>query len=260
MHKTFEGSEAKLNYDLKFGKPAIACGDGGWEYIAPGETDPNDLSKRNLRDVEEREAFKDTGAWVYKSRYLWLKDRTTKEAPNLCRKEAANVAVVAQQADILTLCLREGDEHQTVIDRSIVKKGARMNDLTEPDVGMCMSVTMVHEFAHLFGAWGDPTREDWPKATKEHPNEDRAGKLPSFPFHLCLCVYKSPSPKANSEHWLVIDQQAVDKDGNLLYGKRKVYSDGEVGYENTVDALGDNGVANPKQSVCKSSVRGIVSP
>lgn len=259
MHKTFEGSEAKLNYNLKFGKPAIACGDGGWEYIAPGETDPNDLLKRNLRDVEEREAFKDTGAWVYKSRYLWLKDRTTKEAPNLCRKEAPNVAVVAQQADILTLCLREEDEHQTVIDRSIVKKGARMDDLTEADVGMCMSVTMVHEFAHLFGAWGDPTREDWPKATKEHPNEDRAGKFPSFPFHLCLCVYKSPSSKANSEHWLVIDQLAVNAEGNPVYGKREVDDILGVWYKDTSEPRTD-GVENPRKSTCKSSVRGSIGP
>lgn len=183
MDETLKGSEAKLNYDLQFGKPGLACGDKGWKYVAPGDIDPNDLQKRNLRDVEGREVFKDTGAWVYKSRYLWIRDRSTTQLPNLCRTEPATLAVVVHQADMVTICLRDGDEPQPTIDRSEVKKGAWMDDVTDPGYTMGMSVTMLHEFAHLFGGWGNPMDDDWPNLDKA-----RAGKIPSSLVLLDVCV------------------------------------------------------------------------
>lgn len=181
MEETLKGSKAELHYDVQFGKPAIACGDKGWKYIAPGDIDPNDPKKRKLQDIKERAYFKETGAWVWDSRYLWIKGRSTEQLPNLCIQKPETLAVVAQQADILTLCLNKKNQPEPVMDRSIVKKGVSMDDIADPGFTMCISFTMLHELVHLFGAWGNPMAEGWPNPAKE-----RAGEFSSFLFYWCL--------------------------------------------------------------------------
>ncbi|KAI9167985.1 hypothetical protein HJFPF1_04128 [Paramyrothecium foliicola] len=183
MDRTLRGSEHHLQYQLVFEKPAIACGDRGWKYVAPEDVDPNDPDGRRLRDVPGRDKFKDTGAWVWHSRYLWIKDRTTKDSVNLCRGKVQ--AVVAHSADVLTVCFRapepDADPLVVVIDRSLIKKGVWMEDLM--DFGGCLSTTLVHELSHLFAAWGDPTETNW----------------------------------LESSNRIVIDQQAVNANGELVY-------------------------------------------
>lgn len=181
MDKTFKGSKAELHYDVQYGKPAIACGDMGWKYIAPGDTDPNDPKRRKLKDIKERAAFKETGAWVWDFRYLWIKDRSTEKVPNLCKVEPETLAMTAQQADLLTICLNNDNEPEPVMDRSLLKKGVSMDDIADPGFTMCISITMLHELAHLFGAWGNPMADGWPNLAKE-----RAGKFSSFLFLWCL--------------------------------------------------------------------------
>lgn len=181
MDETFKGSKAVLHYDVQFGKPAIACGDKGWKYIAPGDIDPNDPQKRKLQDIKERAAFKKTGAWVWNSRYLWIQGRSGEKLPNLCRKKPPSMAVVAQQADILTLCLDKANEPESVIDRDLVKKGARLDDLADPGYTIGLSATMFHELVHLFGAWGNPMVDGWPDLAK-----DRAGRFSSLLFPWCV--------------------------------------------------------------------------
>lgn len=173
MSKTLkEGSEPELHYKVQFERAAIACSDEGWRYVAPGDIDPNDLEARSLRDVPGREKFKDTGAWVWKSRYLWIKDRTTTEKVNLCRPGVQ--AVVAHAADLLTLCLRAEDEFgeplRVTIDRELVTKRRSLDEIM--DYGGLVSTTLLHELSHLFGAWGDPTVDDWLEGATEH----RVGK------------------------------------------------------------------------------------
>ncbi|KAI0115616.1 hypothetical protein GGR51DRAFT_556054 [Nemania sp. FL0031] len=143
-------------------KPAIACGTKGWRYIAPDQPDPEDPEKKPLRDTKDPKKaslFKETGAWYWKHRYLWIpkgrdgKGSTEKEL-NLCTG-ARGVTLV--QDDLITICDSALGE-QATLDWLSIPKGTHLDDIT----GNILSYNLLHEFAHFFGARGNPSLPGWP--------------------------------------------------------------------------------------------------
>lgn len=164
MDETLNGNEMKVHYEMPFQRATITCGDEGWRYLGPDDTDPGDPDRRELKVTKPR--FRDTGAWYWESRYLWIRDRTSRNGVNLCRGAAEAVTVHA--ADMIVLCKGLLDEGKPVINRAAVKEGAALDGIKA-----VMSFTLVHEFAHFFGAWGDPTEDDWLDSTRDRKVKDQ---------------------------------------------------------------------------------------
>ncbi|KAI0154546.1 hypothetical protein GGR57DRAFT_502295 [Xylariaceae sp. FL1272] len=169
LQQTLKDNEVNhAQYLLRFLKPAIACGTDGWRYIAPGDIDPDDPYEKPLRDtpLARRKQYVNTGAWYWKNRYWW--NAGISKAPDatnprgevgMCSGGGRGATVV--QNDLITICPL-GLAGSPTIDFEKVHDGALLDDISEG----VLSFTLLHEFAHFFGARGDPSQARWPEGVR----------------------------------------------------------------------------------------------
>ncbi|KAI1132273.1 hypothetical protein F5Y10DRAFT_294057 [Nemania abortiva] len=161
MDMTLQGKVNHARYESTI-KPAIACGTKGWRYIAPDKPDPEDPEGKPLRetkDPKKASLFKDTGAWYWKHRYLWIPGQSNENELKLCTG-ARGITLV--QEDLITICDTALGE-QATLDWMKVTQGTHLDDLT----GNIMSYNLLHEFAHFFGARGNPSLPGWPNGDND---------------------------------------------------------------------------------------------
>ncbi|KAJ8124332.1 hypothetical protein O1611_g9308 [Lasiodiplodia mahajangana] len=133
MDKTLQGDVNRAKYKPTL-KPAIACGTKGWRYIAPDDPDPEDPEENPLRDTKDPKKaslFRETGAWYWNHRYLWMPRElngvgSNTEEINLCTGARG---VTSVQEDLITICDSALGE-QATLDWMRVSLGTHLDDIT----------------------------------------------------------------------------------------------------------------------------------